>query len=118
MCIRDSFGTERNPGSGSADPNHRSDSQHPTLFIETKYRAKHTALTLLRETRKIAEKENKTAVCCLAEKGKKGFGVLIHSEDLDDFVKEFIDTAVIQHPMNELSEEYLRPKQLLLPGFD
>ena len=76
------FGSERTPLSGGNSKITRSDSLHDLLFIETKYRKTHSAITLWRNTRQLALSENKTPVCCLAEKGKKGFWVVCHSSDL------------------------------------
>ena len=77
------FGTRRTPLSGS-NSGHKtsSDSLHPTLYVEAKTRKKHTAVSLWMDTNKKALKENKIPVVCLAENGKKGFYVLVHSSDL------------------------------------
>ena len=76
------FGAERNPLSGGNGKHGRSDSLHETLFIETKYRVKHSAVTLWKSTKELADKENKIPVVCLAEKGGRGFWVMVHSSDL------------------------------------
>ena len=76
------FGSERTALSGGNSKITRSDSLHDTLFIETKYRVKHSAVTLWRSTKELADKENKIPVVCLSEKGKQGFWILCHSGDL------------------------------------
>ena len=76
------FGSERTPLSGGNSKITRSDSLHDLLFIETKYRKKHSAVTLWRETKELADKEGKIPVVCLSEKGRKGFWVCCHSGDL------------------------------------
>lgn len=76
------FGSKRTPLSGGNSGHSRSDSLHPTLFIETKYRAVHSAVTLWRKTAILAAKEKKMPVVALAEKGSRGFWLVIHSEDL------------------------------------
>ncbi len=76
------FGAERNPLSGGNGKHGRSDSLHPVLFVETKYRQVHSAVTLWRDTAGKAKKEGKIPVVCLSEKGKQGFWVMCHSEDL------------------------------------
>lgn len=76
------FGAERNPLSGSNSGHSGSDSLHPLLFIETKYRARWSVLTVWHKARELATKENKVPVVCLGEKGKRGFWVLCHSDDL------------------------------------
>ena len=76
------FGAERNPLSGGNGKQSRSDSLHPTLFIEAKWRKAHSAVTLWRETAAMAKAEDKVPVVCLAERGKEGFWVVCHSSDL------------------------------------
>lgn len=76
------FGTVRTPLSGGNGKVTRSDTFHDLLFVEAKYRVKHSAVTLWRSTKELADKENKIPVVCLAEKGKKGFWVMCHSDDL------------------------------------
>jgi len=76
------FGSERTALSGGNSKITRSDSLHDTLFIETKYRVSHSAVTLWRSTKELADLEDKIPVVCLSEKGKQGFWVLCHSGDL------------------------------------
>lgn len=76
------FGTERTPLSGGNGKQTRSDTLHEDLFIEAKYRKKHSAVTLWDETKKLAAKEGKTPVVCLCEKGRPGFWIVCHSDDL------------------------------------
>ena len=76
------FGSVRTPLSGGASRHTRSDSLHEHLFVETKMRKVFAVLNLWRETKVLADEENKIPVVCLAEKGKKGFWVLCHSSDL------------------------------------
>jgi len=45
-------------------------------------RKKHSAVTLWDETNALARKEDKTPVVALAEKGRPGFWILVHSEHL------------------------------------
>lgn len=78
------FKTERNALSGGNSKLTRSDTLHPDLFIECKQRKKFAAVTLWDDTKRLANKENKTPVVCLSEKGRPGFWLLIHS---DDFTK-------------------------------
>lgn len=76
------FGTVRTPLSGGNGKVTRSDTLHDILFVEAKYRVTHSAVTLWRSTKELADKENKIPVVCLAEKSKKGFWVMCHSDDL------------------------------------
>lgn len=76
------FGSDRTPLSGSNSKHSQSDSLHPILYIETKYRVAHSAITLWRDTAEKAKAEEKIPVVALAEKNKQGFWVLVHSSDL------------------------------------
>jgi hypothetical protein len=86
--VAKSFGTKRNSLSGSNSKVSSSDTTHDKLYIENKYRVKHTAITLWTDTKEKAKKENKTPVVCLCEKNKKGFWVLVHIDDLKQVADE------------------------------
>jgi len=81
------FGSERTPLSGGNSKHTRSDSLHKQLFIETKYRVKHSVITLYDQVKELAKKEKKTPVICLAQKGKEGFWIVVHSKDLKEVAK-------------------------------
>ena len=76
------FGAERTPLSGGASRITRSDSLHPELYIETKGRARHTAVALWRDTAAKAKVEGKVPVVVLAEKGCPGTWLLVRTDDL------------------------------------
>jgi hypothetical protein len=82
------FATVRTPLSGSSGKVTASDTHHPRLFIEIKARAQHSAVTLWRQTRNRAIKEEKIPVVVMAERGRHGFWVLCHSGDLADVAEE------------------------------
>lgn len=84
------FGSQRTPLSGGNSGHTRSDSLHKELFVEAKLRVKHSAVTLWDDTAVLAKKEKKIPVVCLAEKGRKGFWVLVQSKDLRK-VSEFVE---------------------------
>lgn len=92
------FGTLRQRLSGSsgrADET-ASDTKHPRLFIEVKYRQSHSVRTLFDATAKIAKKENKLPIVALVDKGKDGFLVVVRYEHLiavADLIKRCQDTA-------------------------
>ena len=73
------FGGERCPVLGTDT---KADVNHPTLYVECKQRQKHTAVTLWDTVKERARKEDKTPVVCLSEKGRPGFWILVHSDDL------------------------------------
>jgi hypothetical protein len=78
------FGSERQPGSGSGgrQDQTRSDSTHPTLFIESKLRASSSTRTLWEKTAARAKREGKTPVVMLYAKGKPGALVVVHEMHL------------------------------------
>lgn len=82
------FGTTRTALSGGNSKVTRSDTLHPRLFIETKYRRAFAVLNLWKEVRILAKKEKKIPVVCLVEKGKEGFWILCHSDHLWAIGKE------------------------------
>jgi len=73
------FGGVRCPVLGT-DTN--ADVTHDTLFIECKQRKKHSVVTLWDTVAARAKREGKTPVVCLSEKGRKGFWILVKSDDL------------------------------------
>ncbi|MGD0626599.1 MAG: hypothetical protein ABSB32_18035 [Thermodesulfobacteriota bacterium] len=75
------FHDQRNPLSGRNSKHTGADVIHGRLFIECKLRKKHTAVSLWDEVKILAEKEEKTPVVVLCEKGRPGFWILIHNED-------------------------------------
>ena len=85
--VAEFFATTRNPLSGEMGGHSSSDSRHDKLFIETKYRKKHTTWSLWNDTKVLADKEKKLPVIALKEKGRHGFLVVVRSQDLDDFIK-------------------------------
>lgn len=89
------FGALRQRCSGSSGRNDESasDSTHLRLFIETKLRATWSIFGLFLATRKLARKEAKIPVLCLAEKGKAGCLVVVHSDDLEAFAREVMENC-------------------------
>lgn len=77
------FGTERTPLSGGNSKITRSDTIHHKLFVENKYRKKCAVRTLYDKTVKMAEKEKKVPVLTLHAANRKGFLIVVHSDDLD-----------------------------------
>jgi hypothetical protein len=85
------FGSLRQILSGSSGraENTASDSTHPRLFIECKYRDRHAVRGLWERTRDLAKKERKTPVVSLVDKGMPGFLLCIHSDDFRAVVVEW-----------------------------
>lgn len=85
------FGAKRTIGSGSLGREDRtcSDSTHETLFIETKLRANHAAVSLWDKTAKLAKKEKKTPVILLAEKNRPGLWILARLEDIPEIAASY-----------------------------
>lgn len=76
------FGTRRNPLSGGNSGHSRSDSLHPEIFIESKFRAKLPVWDLFYETADLAKLEKKIPVVALKKKGQKGFLIVCEMKDL------------------------------------
>lgn len=85
-----------NPGVGKRVPLSGSNSGHDTcgdgrnlngIYVETKHRKKHQITTLHDDTRKKAKKENRVPVTAIHETGRHGFLYVVHSEDIDKFIK-------------------------------
>ena len=76
------FGSVRNALSGRNSKVSASDSIHPTLFIECKLREKMPMWDLWEQSQEFGKKEGKTAVVALKKKGKKGFLLVVHCDDL------------------------------------
>jgi len=76
------FGGERTALSGGNGKITRADVIHDDLFIEVKLRAKHSVVSLWDETKILADAEGKTPVIALCEKNRKGFWIMVHSDDL------------------------------------
>ena len=85
--VAEFFGGKRTPLSGGNSGITRADVIHDKLFIECKLRKKHTAITLWDDTNEMAKKEGKTPVIALCEKGRAGFWVMVHSDDLEKLEK-------------------------------
>jgi hypothetical protein len=77
-------------GSSGREDLTASDSNHPTLFIESKLRDRHTARTLHDGTKKLAMKEGKVPVLALFDKCRPGFLLGIHNDDFMTVVAEFV----------------------------
>jgi len=60
----------------------KADVNHETLYIECKQRQKHSVVTLWDSVKARAKREKKTPVVCLSEKGRPGFWIMVHSDDL------------------------------------
>lgn len=89
--IAASFGARRQIGSGSLgrDDRSSSDSTHETLYIEAKYRKRHTAVALHDDTAKKAKKEGKIPVVVMVEKNRPGTWLLIKQENLPAIAAEY-----------------------------
>jgi hypothetical protein len=89
------FGARRQPLSGSSgrDDLTSSDTTHPRLFIEAKYRERHAVRTLYDKTKALARKEGKTPVLALIDKNRPGFLLCVHCEDMPALAAEFLALA-------------------------
>ena len=97
-------------GSSRRDDTTRSDSTHPRIFVEAKYRQRHTVRSLFDDTKAKARKEGKTPVVALIDKGRPGCLVCVHSDDLSILVAEFIlaNTELVEREIRRARSE--KPK--------
>lgn len=85
------FGSKRTPLSGSnSGHDTSSDSLHPRIYIEAKYRIRHTAVALWRDTAEKAKKEGKIPVVALCERNEPGTWLLVKAGDLKAVAKEMV----------------------------
>jgi hypothetical protein len=91
------FGAERNPLSGIGSKHTGSDTLHPELFIEAKYREKlPKSLTIIYEgAKREARKEKKIPILCQAERNKSGFYITCHSSYFDDFINVYLKSTSV-----------------------
>lgn len=75
------FETSRTPLSGGNSKHTRSDTLHEELYVENKYKKKHTVVTLYDETAVKARMEGKLPLVTLEEKGRPGFWIVLKSDD-------------------------------------
>lgn len=86
------FGTRRRPLSGgNQGQGFRDDAIHDDLHLECKYSRTHALWTLFRETRKKAQKERRTPVIGLVEKGSPGILLVVHTDDLESTLRALIE---------------------------
>jgi len=82
------FGSERNSLSGICSKVTASDSIHPRLFIEAKYKQKFSVIRLFKETELKAKKENKIPIVGLKDKEVNGDFIIIRLKDLPKIAQE------------------------------
>ena len=75
------FKSERTPLSGGNSKMTRSDTLHPRLFIELKYRKRFSLLRLWDQTEVLAKAEGKAPVVVIAEKNREGFFAVVPIHD-------------------------------------
>lgn len=92
------FGTRRQICSGSMgrDDQTASDSLHPTLFVECKYRVKHAVWSLWKATKTVATKEDKTPILSLKQKGESGHLFVVHRDDMRAVVTAWLEANPIE----------------------
>lgn len=106
------FGARRQVLSGSSgrDDATRSNTTHPRLFVEAKYRDRHAVRSLFDATKALAHKEGKTPVVALIDKSRPGCLVCVHCNDLPLVVSEF----TLANP--DLVEQAIRRARADSPG--
>ena len=80
--IANFFGTERTPLSGGCSKHTRSDTLHKKLFIEVKYRIRHTVITLMEKIEIFAKAEDKIPILVLKTKSSSKTYLVLEINDL------------------------------------
>ena len=110
------FGARRQVLSGSSgrDDTTRSDTTHPRLFVEAKYRRRHAVWTSFDAIKDPARKEGKTPVLALIDKGRPGFLLCIHSDDLSIVVVEVqAISGMVSKPEDEENDSSAQEDKVL-----
>ena len=79
------LGTRRTPLSGGNSGGTRSDTSHPTLFLEVKQRTRHAVWAVYVDAKDKAKREQKIPVVVLDQKRSPGSLWCVHSDDLVAF---------------------------------
>jgi hypothetical protein len=90
------LGTRRKPcsGSGGRADQTASDSMHERIFLETKSRKRHSVRTLYDQVKAKAQRERKLPVLALADFGRPGLLLVIHSDDMAKVAQEYLAAAL------------------------
>ena len=94
------FGSDRTPLSGGNSKITRSDTRHPNLFIEVKYRQRHAIEALYTGTRELAKKENKIPVVVPVSKNSRHRLIILDVRDLQ-FVASLLQLPIVSEPAQE-----------------
>lgn len=81
------FGSERTPLSGGASRHTTSDSLHPELYIEAKYRNNNPWCALYKDVEKMAEAEKKLPIVAMKRKGDEGWLIVVRPEHVKKLAK-------------------------------
>lgn len=83
------FGARRNPLSGSTDHTSKSDTIHERLFIEVKFSQKpFSSVNIWDTANEKSQVEGKVPVVALVQKGRPGFWLVVHCDDLANVTLE------------------------------
>lgn len=93
------FRTTRTPFSGGHSRHTRSDTLHSKLFIEVKHRKKHSTWGLWKETKTMADKENKIPIVVLKQKGQKGELICFNINDTQEVFDILVDDFIIRRKL-------------------
>lgn len=78
------FGAERSfAGSNRRPDRTKSDTTHPDVYIEVKYRERSAARSIWSDADAKAHKEGKVPVVALFDKSRQGFLLVVHEGDFD-----------------------------------
>lgn len=75
-------GDGRTPLSGGNSGGIWADIRHDFLFVEHKHKARHAVVSLWDTVKALAKKESKISIVTLSVKGRPGFWIMVHWDDL------------------------------------
>jgi len=97
------FGAERVMGSGAL-PGTSSDSDHPSIYIESKLRRQWALWSLFRETERKAQRESKVPVLAIREKGRHGWLLVCRPKDLQRVAGKTDGGGLLDEPVAKQKE--------------
>lgn len=88
--VAEFFGSTRTPLSGGNGKVTRSDTFHPSFFLDAKLREGFVHHTILSDIKGKAKKEDKIPVLCTQKKRSPSFVVSLDKDDLTEFAITFL----------------------------
>ena len=115
------LGTTRNPLSGGGRSIGGQDSQHPAVWVESKYRVSHTAISVWKEAEKARTESIKQGatpeavsrtIVLLSQRSTPGDFLLLRLQDFPEIQRLFHQLAEREYVKRQEAEEYCRGKHV------